>query len=195
MLKKLNSWILTTVFSLSSLTFVTQTTASPYYQSGFLPFYQHFLSNLQSYGELLEIDDGSIWKINPYHKTHLSNWRPRDILEISATNNYYGERFIITNKTLNTYVLAELSLGPIVNNPYTNHITWISQRELIITSVSGIETRWIIDLADTYKLICWKEHEAIIIGKHTPSWFSWKDTNEVILINVDKNEFVKAKLF
>ena len=195
MYKKLSSWILTIAFCLFSLTAISKSTASPYYQSGFLPFYQHFLSNLQSYGELLEIDDGSIWKINPYHRRHLSNWRPRDILEISATNTYHGERFYITNKTLNTYVLAELSLGPIVNNPCTNHITWIYQRELIITSVSGIETRWIIDLSDAHKLTFWQQDEAIIIGKHTRAWLNWQDTNEVILINVDKNEFVKAKLF
>jgi hypothetical protein len=195
MFKKLNSWILTSVLCWFFLAFSSKSTATPFYHHSFLPFYQHTLSNLQSYGELLEIDDGSIWKINPYHKHYLSNWRACDILEISATNTVSGERFYITNKTLNTYVLAELSLGPIINNPYTNHITWTSQRELIITSVAGLETRWIVDLSDTSKLVFWKQHEAIIIGKHTPSWFNWHDTNEVILINVDKNEFIKAKLF
>ncbi|MCH9630719.1 MAG: hypothetical protein S4CHLAM37_07230 [Chlamydiia bacterium] len=183
----------------SLLLFGTLLSASVYtgyssYQNQFLPFYQHYLSAVQTNGEILEIDDGSLWKVNRYHARKVLYWHTNDVIEITPTNSYRSERFYITNKTKGTHVLAELSHGPICDNPFTNHVSCIDRGEVYLMSVSGLESRWVIDSKDTHKLINWQPEHAVIIGKDY-NWGSWFTSSEVILINVENNDYVRARLF
>ena len=166
------------------------------FQSQFLPIYQHYLSAVQTNGEMIEIDDGSIWKINRYHARRTLYWHTNDVLEITPTNAYRGERFYITNKTKNgDYVLAELSNGPLYDCLFTNEITNIYSGEIFLMSGSGIESRFVIDPKDTFKLVNWNLRQAIIIGKNNRSWFHWGENDEVILINPECNEYIRATIF
>lgn len=166
----------------------------PYFQNQFLPFYQHYLRAIQTNGELIEIDDGSLWKINRYQARNVLYWHSNDVIEISPSNSYRSERFYITNKTKGTSVLAELSNGPLYESPYTNKVSCVDRGDVYLRSVSGIDSRWIVDSKDTHKLIDWRADQAVIIGKdHT--WFNWFGSSEVILINVENNDYIRARLF
>lgn len=166
----------------------------PSYQNHFLPVYQHTLFSTQTDGQKVEIDDGSIWKINYYHRNTVCYWAANDILEISQTNNNQGDRFWITNKTQGSYVSAELSAGPVMNHPCTNYLSFIDRGVVSIMSGSGLESRYVIDSRDVHLLLNWQLNEPVIVGKNNVSWYRWFEQSDVILINVSKNNYVRATL-
>lgn len=164
------------------------------YQNHFLPVYQHYLFSTQTDGQMIEMDDGSIWKINYYHRYVVHRWRSGDALEISQTYNTRGDRFWISNKSLGSYVSAELSAGPIVNHSGTNHLLYVDGQNVSIVSNVGIQTNYFVDTRDAYLISSWQANQAIIVGKNNVSWFNWFEVSDVILINVEQNAFVRAKL-
>lgn len=165
------------------------------YQNQFLPHHQHYLSAVQTDGQMIEIDDGSIWRVNRFHARRTAFWATNDVLEISPTYNRTGERFMITNKTRNSYVLAEITNGPLMDSPFTNEVTSIMNGIVYLMSVSGIESRWAIDPRDTFKIAGWDLRQAVIIGKDASSWYSWYPNENAILINIENNDFIRARLF
>lgn len=165
------------------------------YQNTFLPFYQHSISSLQTNGELLEFDDGSIWKVHPSYRNEIYKWCSGDVIELSqSTNNYNSTyRFWITNKTINSYVLAEISQGPILDHYCTQHLQYISQGHLTIVAGSGLETTWVADSRDAHLLAGWKLGQTIIVGVNN-SWFNWFSGSDILLYNVEKNHFIRGHL-
>lgn len=191
--------------SLSKFLFVFATMLAPFtanifavypvYQNHFLPIYQHSLYSTQTDGQMIELDDGSIWKINYYHKNTVQYWRTGDILEISQTYNSFGrDRFWISNKTQGSYVQAELSLGPIDTNPITNHLVYADRGIVSIMTVSGLESRYVVDSRDAHLLSTWQLDNAIIVGVNNVTWISFFEKSDIILINVDQNNYVRATL-
>ena len=166
----------------------------PPYQNNFLPIYQHSLYSTQTDGQMIEIDDGSIWKINYYHRNTVRHWRSGDILEISQTYNTRGERFWITNKTLGSYVPAELSLSPIVDHPCAHQLSYVDRGVVSIMSASGLESRYVIDSRDVHLIANWQLNQLVIVGVNNISWFGFFEKSDVILINVDQNNYVRATL-
>ncbi len=180
---------------LSSPFYLTSQLSAGYvYQNHFLPPYQHFLFSTQTDGQMIEIDDGSIWKINYYHAYLVRYWHPNDVLEISQTEKSYGDRFWITNKTQGGYVSAELSSGPIMNHPYTNYLSYVDRGIAALLNSSGFESRYLIDTRDAHLLSHWQANDPIIVGKNNTSWFSFFEKSDVILINVTQNNYVRATL-
>lgn len=193
MIKSLSKFLF--VFTIVFSPFTTQVFAlHPVYQNHFLPIYQHSLFSIQTDGQMIEIDDGSIWKINYYHRNAVRYWRTGDIIEISQTYNTSGERFWITNKSQGTYVPAELSLGPIETNPATNHISYVDRGVVSIMSVSGLESRYVVDARDVHLVANWQLDNVIIVGLNNTTWFRWFEKSDIVLINVDQNTYVRATL-
>lgn len=174
--------------------YLSQSHASfPVFHNQFLPYHQHYLSSVQTNGELIEIDDGSLWKVNRYQVNRVMYWHANDVVEISPSLSLYGERFYLTNRTKNSSVSVELSYGPIRDNPFTQQITNIERGEVFLTSIAGESSRWLIEDEETHRLIQWTCGQSIIIGRYS-SWFSFlSKENAYILLNVENNEYIKAK--
>lgn len=186
----------TPLILLISLFFLSLTTnnIAHSYQNTFLPFHQHAIASLQTNGEYLEFDDGSIWKVHPSYQYQLRKWHSGDTIEISqSTSDFRGNyRFWITNKTVNSYVLADIFQGPILDHYCTQHLANANQDLIYLSSGSGIETTWIADSRDAYLVSQWKPGQTIIVGVNN-SWFNWFSGSHILLYNVEKNNFIRAR--
>ncbi len=163
--------------------------------NSFLPFHQHYISSIQTNGNLLEFDDGSIWMVHKNYKSRLRHWRSGDIIEFSQSSHNMKStyRFWITNKTLNSYVLAEISQGPIIGHVLSQKISFIDPNLIVLESGSFVNSTWILDSRDLNIYRYWDVGNTVIVGKNY-SWFGWLQRSDILLYNVEKNQYIRAYL-
>ncbi len=150
----------------------------------------HWLIAVSALGDQVELEDGSVWKINVYDGYKALNWRSDDPLAITQNSRWFSKyAYKIVNKTTGSSLEANLFLGPIKNGEYTKYIYTIDQirGEVMLTD----STRWEISSGDSYVFRDWAPNDAIILGSNT----GWDSSCEAILINVTMNNYVRAKQF
>lgn len=171
---------------------VAQVCASGYYY----PPQFHRATSIAVDGSSIEIEDGSIWKINPEQQYEIREWLPEDPLSISPNTSVFGSgNYYITNKARNIYVEANLHLGPILKGEFTKRIISIDYTygELILEDGAGYRTTWMIDSGDRRTLNTWYLDQAVIVGTND-SWLSgWFSSSDSILINVERNCYIRAR--
>lgn len=139
----------------------------------------------------LELEDGSVWKVNSYDGSKALHWRSNDPLIITQNTRWFSNsNYRIINKSNGSSLEANPYLGPIKDGPYTRYIVSIDfdRREIQLSD----NTHWEISYLDT---IAFRNHwalsDAVIIGSNS----GWDSSCEAILINVNVNHFVRAKQF
>jgi hypothetical protein len=154
------------------------------------PVHSHWLASVSIYGDSVELEDGSFWKI-PSYKSHIVySWKAGDLLTITPNNcfcSYYN--YYINNKYTNTYVPANLYIGPIAFGSYTHWIIGIDHINGHIFLENG--SAWCISSSDAYIFSDWAINDTIIIGAND-SWFSSYDS---LLINVNMNNYARARQY
>lgn len=150
----------------------------------------HRITTMSVYGDSVEIEDGSWWKIASNDSSTVFSWRQGDSVVITPNNSFFSSyNYYITNEQTRTYVKANLNVGPIAFGQYSHWITSVDP-------VGGhvyLENNscWCISNGDAHVFRDWAPNDAIIIGIND-SWFSSYDH---ILINVNMNTYVRAKLY
>ncbi|HSX10374.1 MAG TPA: hypothetical protein VLF94_01470 [Chlamydiales bacterium] len=138
----------------------------------------------------LELEDGARWKINAYDGSKALNWRANDPLTITQNTRWFSNySYRIINKSTGSSVEANLHEGPIENGSYTRYIMAIDydRREMTLTD----NTHWEVSILDALVFKNWPLSHAIIIGTNS----GWDSSYEALLINVNKNNCVRAKQF
>ncbi|PIS02854.1 MAG: hypothetical protein COT85_02140 [Chlamydiae bacterium CG10_big_fil_rev_8_21_14_0_10_42_34] len=141
----------------------------------------------------LELEDGSVWKINSYDGSKALNWRSNDPLTITQNNRWFSRHtYRIINKSNGTSAEANLFLGPILRGEFSRFIANIdhSKREISLND----NTYWEISYLDTAVFSDWDVNDYIIIGTNSNVSF-WDSGSDVLLINVNMNNSVRAKQF
>lgn len=153
----------------------------------------HWLTSIADSNHTIEIEDGSHWEISPSDMyTVMRNWRREDSLVITPNYSWLGFNsydYYITNKNSNTYVKANLVIGPLDHGPYSHWITGIDY-------VGGhvyLENQmiWCVDPEQKRVIMQWSIDDHIILGVYD-SWFSNYDH---ILINVNWDNHVRVKQY
>ena len=167
------------------------------YPPMYYPFSCHWISKISAFGDSLEIEDGSVWELDPTDGYKALHWRSRDPLVITQNRAWFSEyNYRIINKTkefslsnTSRSVTANLKLGPFENGEYTNFIAIMDRLkgELALTDSTNLE----VCPRDRSLFRNWKEGQAIIIGVNS----GWESSYDLILINVNTNNFVRAKQF
>lgn len=154
----------------------------------------HWVSTISHSGELLEIEDGSQWHINPSHQSITQRWRPNDTLVISPTSNPFSPYdLFISNKTLGTYVEAKHSeVAPLAFGPHTRWIVDKSSTGLIVLNNGTV---WTVHPLDQYLLAHWLKNDMIITGSSD----TWLTSYDSVLINMSRSgrvlSYARAKLY
>lgn len=156
------------------------------------------LINKDPSGASLELDDGSIWRAtDSMSARNIQYWYPNDPLVIRpCAVSWWGARFYITNERMRTAANVELSFGPIAGTPQHNTISFIdySRKELQLQDGSGLTSYWYVDRNDVKTMNAWQPHHTIIIGSNMDCYAGWFSSSQYILINVDRNDFVRANI-
>lgn len=154
----------------------------------YYPNEYHWL--VQAIDDRVELEDGSVWKVNAYDIYKAQNWRLNDSLTITQNKRWFSSyAYKITNKNTGSSIESNLFLGPIKNGEYTKYIYTLdaSRGQIVLTD----NTHWEISSGDAYIFQDWALDDAIIIGTNS----GWDSKCEAILINVTMNNYVRAKQF
>jgi hypothetical protein len=160
--------------------------ATPYY----FPPACHRLAAMSALGDTLEIEDGSVWKIQSYDSYEVFQWHPNDPLVLTQNTDWFSTyRYRLINKTNNSSAAINLFMGPLLNSQNSRFIASINhnQGELTLTDSS----RWIISPRDLYLFREWISNDCIIVGLNS----GWDAGYECILINSNMDNFIRAKQF
>ncbi len=154
----------------------------------YYPIYCHQLVALSCSGDEIEIEDSSLWELNPSDSHKVFLWSLKDPLI------FFPERNIFSNynykvKNLNTEEFVNLNLkNAPLDTENTLRIASIDYKNNEIELSD--ESIWKVNLRDTnYK--DWLEGDFIIVGLNETSFIS-KD--KFILINASLNSYARVNL-
>ncbi len=153
----------------------------------YYPASVHWITQISALGNSLELEDGSVWT---GETAEALTWKSTDPLFITQNWTWFSSyTFKIINKVTGTLVPVNLKLGPYESSSYTHFISIIDKArgELALSDSSN----WQVCPSDTKEFNQWSEDQAIIIGVNS----GWQSSFDILLINVNRNKFVRAKQF
>lgn len=141
-------------------------------------------------GESVELDDGSVWKVNKYDGYKVLSWKVSDELVITQNHRWFTSyQYRIINQATGTSIEANLFLGPIVNGIASRYASSIDFHNGLALLTDG--TQWEICPSDFSLFANWANGDAIIIGFNS----GWDSKYDGLLINVNMNQSVRAKQY
>lgn len=182
--------------------------ANPYFAGGpvpggniqHFPAHYHVIVSVAIDGSSIEIEDGSQWKVPSSQAYEVSNWKTNDPVVISPNYSCLsGCKYYLTNKNRGSYVDGNLSLGPIIGGNNTYRIIYLNpyDGEVYLQPEGpggyGNEIHWCVELGDRHIMKNWTMNQAVIVGAND-NWFSsWFSNCNCILINSERNTYVRAQ--
>lgn len=154
-------------------------------------YWYHNLSWIHFNDAVVEIQDGSHWKVAYEDRAQLMSWRLQDAIVITRNHRSASEyAYYLTNQSNGSYVRVNLIKGPTVNGAYTLLIEGMNVNSPQSRSINLTNTTcWAIDPDDSYKIGNWQVNDPVIIGRND-SWFA---SYPSLLIDVSTNIWVRAK--
>lgn len=148
----------------------------------------HWLIRATYDGSIAELEDGSNWKLAPNYSVF--NWKVGDPMVITPNHSWLSDyNYYVVNKFTGSYVAADLIVGPIAFGPYTHWVIGIDYTSGHVYLENG--TTWTISSSDGFIFRDWAINDTVIVGAND-SWFSSYDS---ILINVNMNNYVRARTY
>jgi hypothetical protein len=164
------------------------------YPSAYYPASIHWLSAVAAFGDSVELEDGSTWKVSSYDQYKANTWRTQDPLVVTQNHRWFSKyNYRIINTTSGAMIEANLHFGPFKNGKDTPYVSFIDFDEYEVHAINGKGevTHWDICSKDRQNFDGWDLNDALIIGHNS----GWDSRYECILINVNMNNFVRAKQF
>lgn len=190
------------LLSSMSMLLATETTiaepAVSYDTSGLIRFtasqqtykFYHWINAIINYGDCIEFEDGSNWKISPSDAYKVISWRKDDPVIVTPNHTWFSHyNYSITNQTNGASVEANLFLAPISFGPYTHWIVALDKFSDHLFLEDG--SSWKIAFEDRQFFDEYAINDFIIIG-HNDTWFT---SHNYILINVNMNNHIRAYSF
>lgn len=153
------------------------------------PGVYHVATAITPTGDMIEIEDGSVWSVNSRHHSKVRGWNNSDSLIIGQNNSWFSSYlYVMINQSHNNQkVEVNGSLAPYLDSPYRH---WISDLNIEYPAVRLEDgTWWKLNSSDRAVMKDWLHNDTIIIGVNQ-DWFTWG--YHYILINVNTNEFVRT---
>lgn len=161
-----------------------------YFPPYYFPPSCHWIIALSALGDTLEIEDGSVWKVDPYESPQIHYWRSSDPLILTQNHDWFSSfDYRIVNQTTGGSIGVNLFLGPVLANEHARFLIALDfhRGEVILTDGS----RWTICPRDLNLFQKWVLEDCILIGSNS----GWESSYDCILINSNMNHFVRAKQF
>ncbi len=174
----------------SELKEITRSGFSSDYPPVYYPSSCHWIIKVSALADSLEIEDGSVWELNSRDGYKALYWKSRNPILITQNTSWFSNyKYKIVNQQSWESVEANLQFGPYSQGEYANFITIMDRRNraLALTDTSNME----ICPQDAATFNNWTEGHAIIIGVNS----GWQSYYDLLLINVNMNNFVRARQY
>lgn len=145
----------------------------------------HFPIAVTLLGENVELEDGSIWVVNPNDRYNTLNWMTGDVIIITPNHALFSSyMYCLVNLNTGAVVRVNLALGPIYNGIFTHWIIAIDYFHRQICLEDG--SVWSISWFDDSIMNKWLVNDTIIIGINDGLLSSF-NPNMLINVNVNNN--------
>lgn len=141
---------------------------------------------VSSFGETIELEDGSIWSVSYGDRWKTISWLRDDVITIFPNTSWFGTDFRMVNQNTGDTVDVDLRYGPVLGNIFTYKIVDIDYMNGIVYLQ---DSSWAISINDETVIYSWHVGDTVIIG-HNDGWNS--TIRPHILINVNVNDFACA---
>lgn len=141
-----------------------------------------------SFGEVVHLEDGSVWKVSPYDASKTINWMNTDVIVVTQNHHWFSVYgYSLMNQTTGVSVEATISafIVPAFHTVYNHRIIGLDDLRQMIWLEDG--SVWSVHSSDYSTK--WQLNDTIIIGINT-SWYMTSRPN--ILINADILQHVRA---
>jgi len=167
----------------------------------FYPDNYHFITSVSAVGDMISIEDESVWKLTtPYQR--LLQWKQTDPLTISPNDSWFSSsygKYKITNLLTKQFVYVNQHFNPKKNNKNTLYVKSIDREKGKIELTNS--SIWLIHPKDYRSLNDWEINDAILVGSCEGKASSWseyfwygnKPKMDHILINFNIDSFVKVQ--
>ena len=147
---------------------------------------------------LINIEDGSEWVFDTDDSPILSTWSVGDDVVVSPqTQMPWGSsyEYVMTNKDQGNSVSVSLFRGPIKFGTQSTWMITFNQAlgQVYLANGQGDRVVWEVSKLDMDLLKDWQQNDTVIIGEND-SWLWWFSSYRNILINVNMNHYVRAKM-
>ncbi len=157
------------------------------------------LSSKDNQGWNLETDDGTIWRaIDNSSASQIKYWQSNDKLVIypTAYPKWSGGRYYLLNTRLNSAATVELSQAPITGTSTNIQITYIDYTSgyMELEDGRGRVVNWRLNRNERDIYEHWRAGQSILVGSNENCWAGWLSSDSYILINVEKDNYVRANI-
>ncbi|MDF2549692.1 MAG: hypothetical protein K0S07_759 [Chlamydiales bacterium] len=154
----------------------------------FLMHHVQLITSIDSKNREVQVEDGSVWKVSILDQSEFANWQIGQHFIIQPAPWYSLYDYDLKNFERDTSICATLQSPSYLAGC---DIEQIFAKQGII--VVGYSIEWSVYSKDWDTLSQWKENERILIGRNTYS--ASKRDFPYILININQNTFVRARLY
>ncbi|HAB99184.1 MAG TPA: hypothetical protein DCE71_05125 [Parachlamydiales bacterium] len=157
----------------------------------YYPASSHWIMKISALGDSLEIENGAVFEFDPWDGQKALYWKAQTPITITQNRTWFSKySYRIIEQSTGESIPANLKLGPFENSEYTHFLAIIDRNQGAVALTNNLSLSICPD--DEKAFATWHEGQAIIIGINS-GWQS--KTYNLILINVNKNNFVRAKQF
>ena len=153
------------------------------------------------HGFSVDLDDGSEWRMTDSTSRMVAkSWWINDPVVIHPTffPGIHGSRYYLLNLRTKQTAAAELIRGPYLGLETNLRIWYIEWDSLYVELKEGELNEYNrvayfrIDPADYDKFRRWEPKQSIILGHNRNTYSGWFSYYDYILINVERDEYVRA---
>ena len=170
--------------------FFDETTAKAKYRHPH-PMAVHWCTGGSANNELIEIENGSVWKVSPFDTNKTRAWCAGDPIVITQNSSWlWFSEFAFVFHNMRTYQSVEVNItAPPHSDSTKNH--WIQTIDLL-SGIIELENAkfWGIHSSDLSKVQAWEEDDWIMVGMND-GWSSLKHPE--ILINARTRDFIRVR--
>jgi hypothetical protein len=170
------------------------------YPKVYLPTSAHTIASVSAYGDIVELEDGSLWSISAYDGRRAMQWPIDEIISITQNTRWFSSCYYrIINRYTGASIETNLSQGPFTGGILTYYVTEFDFSRGIVTLANPTQsTYWEIHPSDLFKFQNWDFTQPIpvLLGDNNEYTghpdYKW----ECILINVKQSrKYIRAHQF
>lgn len=161
------------------------------YPAIYYPASSHWIMKISALGDSLEIENGAVFEFDAWDGEKALYWQTQTPITITQNRTWFSKySYRIVEQNSGESIPANLKLGCYENSEYTYFLSIIDRNQGAVALTNHLNLSICPD--DAKAFATWHEGQAIIIGINS----GWQSrTYNLILINVNKNNFVRAKQF
>lgn len=156
-------------------------------QPVYYPASDHWIMKVEG-NNLIEIEDGSGFSCDSQEAQKAFRWNWKSPIAITQNRSWFSNyNYRIINQDSGESIPVNLTQGPLNESEYLVSISVINSSRTALALTNKMELT--VCPQDLATFTRWHEGNAIIVGINS----GWQSAYNFILINVEKNNFIRAK--